>query len=320
MKKYIYIALAVLGLFIFASCENGVKSNNWGQTVYYRDFLFKKCPADTLTKTLVVSFNEESMKMPEGDRDLVLSLYRLLDDGSVCKVSPDEAVLLVGGKLSDNNTFAITPDCAEQRIKIGVVMTEAFLSKITDDQIVSYMFKVDRNPGYERLNNLNIAGNKAPLLDSSSDEGMQVRVFVDITPNSLKVWTIIGSIIFLVALILWIALAHLVIWPSTRFSKVLIDYHDGIGERPIRTGGCYQLVLTDDSKLKDSFLKKIFMGKCKYEVHPFWTHQIIIKNSASRMGVRVVNLRSFGVSGETLRKQPFEIYNDNGDKVTITTT
>ena len=79
MKKYIYIALAVLGLFIFASCGNGVKSNNWGQTVYYKDFLFKKCPADTLTKTLVVSFNDlihnlYSFYIP---RRWVLTIYSL---------------------------------------------------------------------------------------------------------------------------------------------------------------------------------------------------------------------------------------------------
>ena len=322
MKKIISVILSALGLLALVSCGKKVESANWGTTAYYRDFLFKKCPVDTLTKTLFVSFNEESSKMPEGGRDLVLSLYRVPETGAAYKVKPDEAQLYVDGKLSSDNKISVSPTGVageEQRIQIGVVLSKSFLDRIEGDCTVSYVLKVEKNPGYDRLNDLDISGNATPLLESSKDSWTPMTLYVNVVPNSLKQGVIWGAIILIAIAILWLFLSRCVIWTSPRFRRIYIDYHDGYGSASINVGGCYEVIFTDDPKMCDSVLDKIFKGKRLYVVNDFWAFGAIVIKSNGTKKISVDGARNYSISGDKERKSPFDIINGNGDKVTIET-
>lgn len=327
MKRLVHMCVALCAFFMVSSCESPMDSNTWGTTEYYKDFLFKKCPPDTLSRTLVVSFNDESEKLPDDNRTLVMSLYKVTDSGEYHKVDPAEAQVCVNGKASADNTISLaptgTPDQV-QRIKVGIVMSKQYLETVDDDCTVSYLLKVEKNPGYDRLNDLDICSTDSrkatPVLDKSKDSWTPMTVYIDKVSNSLKVGLIWGVCLLTVFFLIWLIISRFVIWKATSFSSVYIDYNDGAGERPIRMHGAYELVFTGNPHAKDSVMAKIFKGSRKYEYNEFWSHDIVMKDSSRRRMIRVAGLREYSVAGETERGCEFQIYDENGKKVNIQTT
>ncbi len=327
MKRYINIFIGLCAGLVLSSCSAHLDSNTWGTTEYSRDFLFKKCPPDTLSRTLVVSFNEESEKLSADARTLVLSLYRVMDSGEYCKVEPAEAQVFVNDNASADNTISLaptgTPD-QTQRIKVGIVMGKQYLDAINDDCTVSYLLKVEENPGYDRLNDLDICSTDSrkatPVLDKSKDSWTPMTIYVDKESNPLKVGLIWSVCVFVALFLVWMLISRFVIWNSTSFTSVYVDYNDGAGQRPIRMNGAYELVFTGNPHAKDSFMAKIFKGHRKYEYNEFWQHDVIMKDSSRRRMIRVSGLRTYSVVGETERGCEFHIYDENGKKVSVQTT
>jgi hypothetical protein len=314
MKKLLFniVAVAVTAIMSVGCAEEPVPVNGAAFEVEsYNDFWWKKYSPDTLKFVINTEFKECSSVR----RSLVLALC---DDANGAAVPTDVAQVYVEGvPAADNKIVVPVVDGQTSEIEIGVVVANEYLA---EDAVYNWHIKLCDDAGLARVLSKDQNGAVNPVgKDDPWMLGMDVCVNNNHVANSLKVWANSTLIVVLIALAVWIALAHMFIWPSTKFSKVLIDYHDGAGQRPIRMSGCYQLVLTDQRK-SDSLLTKIFKGSCKYEQHPFWTHEVIIKNSASRTSLRVANLRTFYVEGETLRGQEFDIVNEAGERVTIQTS
>lgn len=324
MKRYIYILAALCGSLMLFSCEKTVDSSTWGATEYYKDFLFKKCPPDTLLRTLVVSFNEESEKLPRDSRTLVFSLCKMTDVGEAIRVIPSEAQVFVNGQASEDNTISIKPTGIPdevQRIKVGIVLNKQFLDSIDEDCMVSYFLKVEKNPGFDRLNDLDICAadsrKATPVLDKSKDSWTPMTLYINVVSNSLKQGVIWGSILSLLLYLIWFLVSRFSIWKRTSFSNVYIDYHDGAGRMPIRMNGAYELVFTGNPRAKDSVLAKIFKGSRKYEYNDFWQHDISMKDGRLRGSVKLSGLRSYYTSTDPERGIEFNIFNESGKKVTI---
>lgn len=324
MKRYIYILIALMGISMTVSCEKAVDSSNWATTSYYRDFLFKKCPPDTLIRTLTVAFNDESFKMDPNNRELVMSLYKIDDAGNTSKVSPSEAQVFVNGLPSDDNTISVSPSGEPdevQKIKVGIVLGKTLLDAIEGDCTISYVLKVEKNPGYDRLNDLDICPtdrHKAtPVLDKTKDSWTPMTLYVDTVSNSLKQGVIWGSISLVVFYIIWFLVSRFAIWKRTSFSNVYIDYNDGAGRIPVRMNGAYELVFTGNPRAKDSVFAKIFKGSRKYEYNEFWQHDIVMKDGRLRGMVKLSGLRSYYTSADPERGIEFNIFDENGKKVTI---
>lgn len=324
MKRLTYILAALCGSLILFSCESAVDSNTWGATEYYKDFLFKKCPPDTLVRTLTVSFNGESEKLDLDNRTLVLSLYKVTDSGEAKRVMPSEAQVFVNGQASEDNTIAVAPTGTPdelQRIKVGIVLSKQFLDSVDGDCTVSYILKVEENPGFDRLNDLDICATDSrkatPILDKTKDSWTPMTLYVDTVSNSLKQGVIWGSISLVVFYIIWFLVSRFAIWKRTSFSNVYIDYNDGAGRMPIRMNGAYELVFTGNPRAKDSVFAKIFKGSRKYEYNEFWQHDIVMKDGRLRGMVKLSGLRSYYTSADPERGIEFNIFDENGKKVTI---
>jgi hypothetical protein len=81
--------------------------------------------------------------------------------------------------------------------------------------------------------------------------------------------------------------------------------------------GAYELVFTGNPRNKDSVFARIFKGKRKYECHPFWQHDIILKDGRTRGYLRLSGLRSYYTSVSPERGMEFQIFNESGKKVTV---
>jgi hypothetical protein len=147
------------------------------------------------------------------------------------------------------------------------------------------------------------------------ESGICVKKYNGYNPLALLLFWVI---IVILAILLACFIISRFVNPSTKFSKVFIDYNDGAGEQRVNMGSAYKLLCTN-KKTRFSVFSKFFVGVVKVEVNDFWTSPLTIK-SGTRNNIRLLGITNYELDNdETVRKEPFTITNESGQKVTITT-
>lgn len=266
MKRILNILSVCLFLFVFASCnERDLDSLYWGQTKYFEPFLWKKCPPDTLTRTLCVSFNKDAKS--DITKPLVLALYRV-DGDDVKPVSPSEAEVFVDGVLSGDNRIHITPG-GDKELKVGVVFTKDFLASNQGDRDIAWVFKVEENPGFDRINDTEVAGHKTPLLDKKTDPWTPMDIHINHVSNKLKVGTITTLAVVMAILIAMVLLVQLVIinrFKYARISKIWITDKDNRlnVQKYDRSAPRSKAIIITGGEKKQGLLNRLFTGRVTY--------------------------------------------------------
>jgi hypothetical protein len=312
MKHRLLYILAAFMPFILLSCSTEELSvSHWGKTEYFEDFLYKKCPPLKMEKDLVVAANEDAVSLAKPIK-LVLCKE---SDGKFINVDKSEICLFVNNKEQEKNVIEILPTKEEQKIHIELILQNSFV-KASEADNFKYYFRLEDNPGLDYINNVKVATCKSLVL--SNDEWTPMDIYVDRVSNSLKVFVVTGLIVIAAFLVLWLILSRLIFFPATRFGRVTITYNNGI-ESVLKTNGAYQLVLTNNPRLKDSLLHRIFVGKRIYEVNDFWERTMVMKSYSMGRRISIRPIRGYDVEGEMLRKEAFKLVNENNEKVTIET-
>ena len=311
MKHRLLYILAAFMPFILLSCSTEELSvSHWGKTEYFEDFLYKKCPPLKMEKDLVVAANEDALSLAKPIK-LVLCKE---SDGKFINVDKSEICLFVNNEEQEKNVIEIVPTKEEQKIHIELILQNSFV-KASEADNFKYYFRLEDNPGLDYINNVKVATCKSLVL--SSDEWTPMDIYVDRVANSLKVTLVTSLIVIAILFVAWLILSRLIFFPATKFGRVTITYKDGI-ESVLRTNGAYEIVLTNNSRLKDSLLHRIFIGKRVYEVNDFWERTTIMKSFTIGKRIRIMPMR-YDLEGEMVRKEPFRLIKDNNEKVTIET-
>lgn len=298
--------------FILLSCSTEELSvSHWGKTEYFEDFLYKKCPPLKMEKDLVVAANEDALSLAKPIK-LVLCKE---SDGKFINVDKSEICLFVNNEEQEKNVIEILPTKEEQKIHIELILQNSFV-KASEADNFKYYFRLEDNPGLDYINNVKVATCKSLVL--SSDEWTPMDIYVDRVANSLKVTLVTSLIVIAILLVAWLILSRLIFFPATRFGRVTITYNNGI-ENVLKTNGAYQLVLTNNPRLKDSLLHRIFVGKRIYEVNDFWERTMVMKSYSMGRRISIRPIRGYDVEGEMLRKEAFKLVNENNEKATIET-
>ena len=294
--KRLSIYCAILFALILTSCkkEPGCVI---GVTEYYPSFLFCKYEPVIMTQTLEIDFNEDAKRYIKSD--ILLEVVEKDSDGKLQSLAGKVKVYKNG--IECNKTI-VPVSLDEETIDLGLEFTaEAELDKYYNLYLIE--------AGSKQLDELILIDIEDALYVLKKDAN-----------NPLKEGLIYGTIILLIVTVVWYIVSRFIFWPSTPFGRVLIDYNDGVGDNTVKMYGKYELILTNDRKMKDSFFTKLFKGSRQYEYNDFWTHPITIKKGYKRGTVSVMGLRSFSLEGEKVRKETFVISNENGDEVKITTS
>lgn len=311
MKHRLLYILAAFMPFILLSCSTEELSvSHWGKTEYFEDFLYKKCPPLKMEKDLVVAANEDALSLAKPIK-LVLCKE---SDGKFINVDKSEICLFVNNEEQEKNVIEIVPTKEEQKIHIELILQNSFVMASEADNF-KYYFRLEDNPGLDYINNVKVATCKSLVL--SSDEWTPMDIYVDRVANSLKVTLVTSLIVIAILFVVWLILSRLIFFPATKFGRVTITYKDGI-ESVLRTNGAYEVVLTNNSGLKDSLLHRIFIGKRVYEVNDFWERTTIMKSFTIGKRIRIMPMR-YDLEGEMVRREQFRLIKDNNEKVTIET-
>jgi hypothetical protein len=289
--KYITHFFAILLAFVLIGCDSaGEGKHNLGEQVYYKDFWFSKFVPDTLSKTLNVDFTEASSPIK-------LQLYKKIEGGKEVAVKTTEAQLFLNSKKCLSNVITLKP--SKHKAQLGLV----FSSQAPEGDYTWYVKVIDWG-GLEQIN-------------SGTNDTLFVWHAAKIVKMNPVQLNLIFSSIGLVLLLLICVLISRCMHPTAKFTKVFITYSKE-QEREIKMAGRYELVCTSNFSLKDSFIKRLFYGKRQFEYSTFWTHDIVVK-SGSGDKVRILNLKDFGLSGDTIRKEKFIITNNQNESVSIET-
>lgn len=298
MKNNIFtFIIVILCLTIFSACQP--KGTDFGTFVHYNDGLIKKYIPDTLRKTLVIEADDFT-------RPVKLGLYKENSKTGGYMPVGSEAQLFANGKLCKNNVLTITP--RDKEINLGVVFTPS-----AKQGVHNWHFQILECGDIECVNGIDVQRGV-----NLTDIKMCAKFDHQWNPVTKVVfWSGVG---LLILLLLWLFVSRVFIWSSTKFSTLYIDYCDGYGQKSIRMAGKYELVCTNNTKMKDSALRVFFVGKRQFEYNDFWTEPVTIKTGARANSVRIIKTHNFDLSGDLKRREVIEIINADGKSVKIETT
>lgn len=281
---------------VFTSCKEKKNVVVFGETEWYKPWLWKKYTPVIMERTLELDFNEDA-KYWLKDKPIRFEL-RTINDEPVENIK-----FYVNDELCENNKFEVSVD--DKEVKLGIEFEES-AEEGDHNYILKYL-------GNNSKNKLDVVAFDSFGYDNSITAKKKI---VDNPAKVLCSWSIVSLII---AVVLWYIVSRFILWKSVPFSKILIDYNDGMGQKTVKMNGRYELVCTNNSKSKDSSLAKIFKGKKQYEVNSFWTHDLMISDGKRRK-IKLQGLKNYSLEGQSVQKQPFVIINNKGNKVTIITT
>jgi hypothetical protein len=288
-KIFIVAALAVL---LLSSCGDDSKGTFWGETKYYSNFPFKSYEPVIMEKTLSFDFNDDARQRITSDIEFEV-VEKDEHDKFVC---PEGIVVCKNNEKCANNILKVKP--TENEVILGIEFTE----KARKGNHTLYL-RATNTGGLDRIDYLELTN------------GFCVKKTEVMNPMAfILLWSIIVVIVILAVCFI----ASRIVNPSTKFSKLFIDYNDGAGEQMIKMGSAYKLLCTN-KKTRVSVFSKFFVGVVKVEVNDFWTYPVTLK-SGTRNNIRLLGMSNYQLDNdETVRKEPFSITNENGQKVTNTT-
>jgi len=272
MKKSIFAYLLLLGTVVLFSCDHVQEEYSmWGQTEHYKPFLWHKHAPDTLKKSLKYEFNEDAAELTE---PIVFSLYMVPEEEGKenFKADPNDVELYVDGQLSPDNTFSLIPELGEHEVEFGIVLTKELLEAKDYDRDYQIVFKVEKNPGIDRINDFKIGNlkEKQMVLEPQNDDKTPIRIRVNHVANMLQVVVISTLLTILSLLVAFIVIIQVF---TKRFNKlqlgkifVTIDENrKNITRMKTSLQSSKEIVLTPQEQ-KQSFLKMLFTGKVSYIV------------------------------------------------------
>jgi hypothetical protein len=289
-----------------------ITKKDWGKTKYYKEFPFCPYEPDTLEKKLMFEFNETALDSLTEDIELIVVRGKeiLTQDTVYCEYESEAAkdiILFKERVLCEDNILKINKAESGKTITLRIVLPAGGTYA---DETIHLGLRVKNAGGLDYIDNIDLEKEK--------------QLSHEWTIKKDKVWNPLGFLLFwamvviVVILLACYIIAHFFINPSTKFSKVFVDYNDGAGEQRINMGSAYKLLCTN-KKTKFSIFSKFFVGVVKVEVNDFWTSPLTIK-SGTRNNIRLSGTANYELDNdETVRKEPFTITNENGQKATITT-
>jgi hypothetical protein len=319
MNKLLLLLLPLALLSCNKPSEENPNNHFWGKRKFYTDFPLNlknynvSDTTHTFRKTLRFEFNQvakdsiaEAVEFQLVERIVELGKDGLPKDTTYLPVLEKEISLFSNGVKCENNVLKINTN--DEIVPLEIAFTK---DTGKEDHKYTLCLRVINNGGLDRIGNIDVSDAKNVVL---ADEWVLEKDYVYNPLAKGLFWTFVVIVVVLTVCFIISRIAN----PTVKFSKLYIDYDDGAGEQRIDMGSAYKLLCTN-KKTKFSVFSKFFVGVVKVEVNDFWTHAVTIK-SGTRNNVRVSGLGEFEMdTDETVRKEPFTITNDNGQKVIIVT-
>lgn len=252
--NYIYILICLI-LWSMTSCkeEKSPNATFWGETGYYKNFLFYKYKPEVMEQTLIFDFNEDAKSVQE----VKFGLYKKSADRKFTSTE-GEIVLYKNGDKCINNVFTVSG--TEREVTLGI----EFLAETPQGVHKWYLRTLD-NGGLSRINDCDIESDAYPL-------AMEIYSQKEDNLNPLLLGIIWFLIVSILIILVWILILKRIFYPVFKIGPIVIN---GTYYSMRKIKGYRKVICTNRAK-KQSFINQLFIGKILYEVNPFWSSEWVI--------------------------------------------
>ncbi len=261
MKRYISVIALALCVLALPSCrQKDANVERWGEITSFPDWWLNKYQPVTLERNLHVEFNKDARE--DWERDVVLALYRIDDQGSERPARPEDVQLFVNGEPSPDNRLRIGR--SDSDITVGLQVQKDFLAQ-NGTTTFNWKFKVVDNGGLDYINDFEVSGSdESPLLRDNSAMDVYHQRGKN-KPRVITDTTLLTILALIVAFIVFIQLVTAKFTPH-QLGKVFITV-DGVRKNiqgmTREAKGAKQVILTGKKK-SQGLLSKLFQGKDCY--------------------------------------------------------
>ena len=200
MRKIFKLLLLFMLAVTFVSCKDKKDVVIFGETEWYKPWLWSKYEPIIMERTFELEFNEDA-KLWLKDTPLKFEL-RTIDDAPV-----EDIKLYVNGELCENNVFTVSVDDVE--LKMGIELDDN-VKEGNYNYIIKYLGSDD-----------NIKLDVVSFESFGYDNSIQVKK--KIVKNPVMLATISSAVLFMILCLLWLFVSRIIIWRATSFSTVYID-------------------------------------------------------------------------------------------------
>ena len=254
-------------LTVSCSDEPSIDSFTWGRSTEYSDFMWNKYVPDTLSRELIVDFNDDAELFM--DSPVSFGLFEKNDFGEMIPVDSSKVEIYVNKIQSRNNLIEVMPPT--ESVTVGLVLTD----KVKPGQISWYLKPVN-DGGLDRINNM------TPEEFCRPDTAlMEIQLKKKHIWNPLASGLVAALCIIVFTLMAWILCLKYAFYPVFRIKSItMTEPAPYFSSHTVK--GARKFVLTQ-KKQSQSLVSKLFTGKIIYEVNPIWTTviEIIPRDSKS---------------------------------------
>lgn len=262
--KIKFVFLFFMLSIVFVGCKSEIEHKaSWGTDKYYDDFLWKKWIPDTLTRSLKIDFNDDAINHMR--EPLVIGIFKKDEAGKFVPVLKDEMKLFVDKNETDDNTIKVLPPV--EKIDVSVAF-----DKSADNKVHYWYIKVVKGGGLERINDADASqfGNEEHCLIEIKAEKKKIS-------NPLAKGVRWGVILLVALLALWFAVIKTMLYPTIGIKNIQLKNDKDDFSINIKVKGYYKVILTSNTKVKQGFFERYFVGKIKYDIDERWTSDIVFE-------------------------------------------
>lgn len=254
--KRVYFFLQVFLLLVAASCSNEeLPVVGMGELSNYSSFLFWSGDTTTLTKKVILDFNDDA----QGYREDCWSEFAFVDDSGVV-IDPNNIEIVANGEYLPNNTFRTNATQQEIELRFRYLGEESKINQGTL-RMLSYNH-------LERIDNLSL------------EQGQPMDVLMWTLDckhhwNPLAFALACFAGVLLCAALLWIFVIRIFVFPRFRaINKMVIIPNQAPINIHFRGA---RMVVLDKVQHKQSWWNCLWTGKVIYKYNPTLTSCITLK-------------------------------------------
>lgn len=300
-KLNIYILSLFVLLCLSCSNEKDVDAHALGVVETYDDFPGCKYTPDTIPiGKFIVEFLDDAVSdtCPASFR---MAAYNLTENGGKTLLDVSVAQLYCNGKAVKGNQFVVKNDKPSTEIELSIVLNK-------DAEDAEYTFSVEVMDEGRDLEKIVDEDDK--MINELCEKFVVKK---DTIVNPLKKNLGIALAVLGLCLAVWLFVLRYMFFPRIKVTSLQFEGPGPFfGMYPVK--GCYKVVLTCDTKKKQSFFARVFKGKVKYIYNEIWTTDVAFshfdKNSVS---IRVSGTWSCD-SFQLEKLNSYEIYSTESPK------
>ncbi len=268
MLKSSNIIIGTILLFCFGflcSCTDKnpdeKKAYNWGTTKMYPDFPLCSYKPVLMEHELSVSFNEDAVKRPESLHPFKLGLFEMDDEGQYVVVSPSDIVLYKNGQKQNGTQFNIGLEDMDSDGNGDVKIAFEFTREAKEGLHIIYVRVLDYG-GLDRVKD-NEEGAEKPVDIWKAEKE---NVMNPLAKALMWIGILLGC-----ALVAWLFILKPILISTFKVGRLMISdpYYSNQSIHRAR-----RIIFTNKTGAKDSFIKKIFLGRTVYEINPLWATEL----------------------------------------------